>query len=35
MVGNGNSRHTISNGFIYKLGDTRLSVKYRILCMYV
>ena len=35
VVGNGHTLHAIADSFVYKLFDTRLSVEYRVICMYV
>ena len=35
MVGNGHASHTIADGFVHQSFDTGLSIKYRVIGMYV
>ena len=35
VVGNSHALHSIGQSFVHKLFDTRLSIEYRVICMYV
>ena len=35
VVGDGNAAHTVGHSLVHQFGDTRLSVKDTVLCMYV
>ena len=35
VVGDGHTLHAVADSFVYKLFDARLSIEYRVVCMYV